>query len=89
MDSKLLNGIKSMNVNSLAYIRVTECESEYFRIDSGVRHGCIMSPWLFNAYMDTVMKEVKMGIGRKGKSRDCRASCMQMNLVCVASRRKT
>ena len=31
---------------------------------SGVRQGCIMSPWLFNVYMDAVMKE-KMGMGRK------------------------
>ena len=23
-----------------------------------------MFPWLFNVYMDTVIKEVKMGIGR-------------------------
>ena len=25
-----------------------------------------MSPWLFNVYMDGVMMEVKMGIGRRG-----------------------
>ena len=34
-----------------------------FRIDSGVRKGCIMSPWLFNVYMYAVMKEMKMGMG--------------------------
>ena len=33
-------------------------------IDSGVRQGFIMSPWLFNVYMDPMMKEVKMGMGR-------------------------
>ena len=27
-----------------------------------------MSPWLFYVYMDGVMKEVKMGIGRRGVS---------------------
>ena len=43
-------------------------ESEQFRIDSGVKQGCIMSLWLFNLYMDGVMKEVKMGIGRRGVS---------------------
>ena len=26
-----------------------------------------MSPWLFNVYMDAVMKEVKMAMGRKGE----------------------
>ena len=25
-----------------------------------------MSPWLFSVYMDAVMKEVKMGMGRRG-----------------------
>ena len=46
---KLLNSIKSMHVNSLAFIRIKGGESEYFSIDSDVRQGCIMSPWLFNA----------------------------------------
>ena len=52
---KLLNGIKSMYINSLD-------ESERFRSDSGVRLGRIMSRWLFNVYIDTVM-EVQMGVG--------------------------
>ena len=39
--------------------------SEQFRIDSGVRQGYIISP---NVYMDGVMKEVKMGMGRRGVS---------------------
>ena len=45
---KLLNGIKSVYVNSLACLRVKGCESEYFRIDDGMRQGCIVSSWLFN-----------------------------------------
>ena len=28
--------------------------------------GYNMSPWLFNVYMDGVMKKVKMGMGRMG-----------------------
>ena len=27
--------------------------------------GCIMSPWLFDVYMDGVKKEVKMEMGRR------------------------
>ena len=38
---------------------------EWFRIYGRVGEGCIMSPWLFNVYMDAVMKEVKKGIGRR------------------------
>ena len=32
--------------------------SECFRVDSGVRQVCIMSSWLFNVYMNAVMKEL-------------------------------
>ena len=55
-----------MYVDSSSCARVQGGESELFRIYSGVREGCIMSPWLFNLYMDEVMKEVKMGMGRRG-----------------------
>ena len=62
---KLLYGIKNVYVSSVACIRVKGCESECFMINSGVRLWCIMSLWLFNVYMDVVMKEVKMGILRR------------------------
>ena len=58
-----------------------------FRIDSGVRQGCIMSPWLFNVYMHTVMKEVEMEMGRMGESGVCVAFCMQMTWFYVSWRR--
>ena len=41
---KLFTGIKSM------YVRVKGGESECFRINSGERKGCILSPWLFNVF---------------------------------------
>ena len=66
MGDKLLNGIKSIYVNSLICVRVKGCESKCFRISSGVRQVCIMSPWLFNVYVNAVMKKTKMEMGRKG-----------------------
>ena len=65
---KLFSGIMSMYVDSSSCVRIKGGESEQFRIDSGVRQACIMSPWLFNIYMDGMMKEVKMGMGRWGVS---------------------
>ena len=53
-------------VYSLACVRVKGDESNLFRIDSRVRQGCIMFPWFFNVYMDEVMEEVKIGMGRRG-----------------------
>ena len=75
---KLLNTIKSIYVISLACIRVKRGESDYFRIDIGVRQECIMSPWLFNVYMKAVMKNLKMGMGRREEGGVRLASCMQM-----------
>ena len=37
VDGKLLSGIKSMYIDSLACFRVKGGESEWFRIDSGMR----------------------------------------------------
>ena len=70
MGSKQMNDMQSVYVNSLPCVRVKGCESECFRIDSGLRKVCIMSPWLFNVYMDAVMKELKGGWGRGVRFRE-------------------
>ena len=49
---KIWSGIKSLYVDSSACARIKGGESEQFRIDSGVKQGCIMSLWLFNVYME-------------------------------------
>src|SRR5678816_2822718 len=59
---KLLNGIKSMYDDSEACVRINRVESDWFNIKSRVRQGCVMSPWLFNLYMDGVMKELEVGV---------------------------
>ena len=40
-------------------------ESKCFRIDSGIRQGCFLSPWHFTAHKDAVMKEMKMWMGAR------------------------
>ena len=32
----------------------------------GLRQGCVMSPWLFNAYMDGVVSKVNAGVHGRG-----------------------
>ena len=66
LGGKLLGGIKGTYVHSLGCVRVKGGESERFRIDSRVRQCCFMFPCLFNVYLDTVMKDVKMGMKRRG-----------------------
>ena len=53
----MLGRIKSIYVDSLASVRVKGGESKWFRIDREVRQGSIMFSFLFNVYIDAVMKE--------------------------------
>ena len=39
---------------------------ERFRVNVGLRQGCVMSPWLFNGYMDGVAREVNVRVLGKG-----------------------
>ena len=66
----VLREIQSFYVGSSAPVRVGSDLSESFEVNVGFRQGCMMSPWLFNVYMDGVVREVKMrmldrGLGMK------------------------
>ena len=39
---------------------------EWFPVNVGLRHGCVMSPWLFNVYMDGAVREVNLRVLGKG-----------------------
>ena len=68
---KLLGGIKSLIEGSRACVKVNGVTSDWFEIRNGLKQGCVMSPWLFNIYMDGVMKEVKQGMSNKGVQLVC------------------
>ena len=63
---KLLTAIKSFYVNSRACVRIGNRESDSFEVKVGLRQGCVMSPGLFNVFMDGVVREVKARIGDRG-----------------------
>ena len=56
----VLRGVQSFYDGSSACVRVGSDLSESFEVNVGLRQGCVMSPWLFNVYMDGVVREVKM-----------------------------
>ena len=89
---KLLNGIKSMYINSLAYVRVKGGESECSRINSDVTRVYHVPLGLQCTYgrsdeggKNWEGSEIRGG----GKSGGCRQSCMKRTWFYVASRRKT
>ena len=55
---KLLKAVQSFYVDSSACVRVENDESEWFLVNVEYRQGYVMSPWLFNVYMDGVIREV-------------------------------
>ena len=58
-----------------------------------VKEGCIMSPWLFNLYMDAMIKGENADgnkiFGGGGERGNYQASCLQMTWFCAVSRNKT
>ena len=63
---QLLDGIKAFYKEASACVRVNGEMSESFGIRVGVRQGCVMSPWLFNIFMDSVIREMKAKVGKVG-----------------------
>ena len=66
VNGKLLRAVQCMYEGSEACVRVCREESEWFEVNVGLRQGCVMSPWLFNVYMDGVMKELRANVGEVG-----------------------
>ncbi len=63
---KLFEGVRSFYENTSASVRVNGELSESFMVKVGVRQGCVMSPWLFNIYMDGFIREMKVRVQNLG-----------------------
>ena len=58
---------QSFYKDTRACVRVGNDVSEWFPVNVGLRQGCVMSPWLFNVYMDGVVQEENVRVlYRKG-----------------------
>ena len=82
---RLLEAVKSFYRGSTAKVRVNGNCSENFEVSVGLRQGCVMSPWLFNVYMEGVVKKVRaemlqrgVKLRRNGKLDNC---CLRMILL--------
>ena len=54
-----MKAIQSLYTGSQACVRVGGRLPEWSPISQGVRQGCVLSPWLFNVFMNRIMREVK------------------------------
>ena len=58
--------MQSFYIDGGACVRVGNDVSEWFPVNFGLRQGCVISPWLFNVYMDGVVLEVNVRVLGKG-----------------------
>ena len=63
---RLLRGVKSLYVGSKACVKVGNEVSKWFPVRVGLREGCAMLPWLFNLYIDGVVREVNARLLGRG-----------------------
>ena len=76
VNGNLLSAIQSLYEESEARVRVCRKESDWFSVKVGLRQGCVMSPWLFNIFLDGVMREVREKAGDVGACmQDARSKC--------------
>ena len=63
---KLLKAVQSFYVDSRACVRAGNDMSEWFPVNIGTRRGRVMSLWLFNVYMDGVVRQMNVRVLGKG-----------------------
>jgi hypothetical protein len=63
---KLIGAVKSFYDGCSAGVRIGRKVGKWFEVKVGLRQGCVMSLWLFNVYMDAVVREVHMRTQGKG-----------------------
>ena len=68
ISGKFFNILRHIYTTDKACIKLGHSRSDFFRLDIGVRQGCILSPLLFNLFLsdlakqfDTVDNKVKLG----------------------------
>ena len=63
---KLLKSVQSFYADSKVCVQVGNDVSEFFPVNVGLRQGCVMSVWLFNVYVNGVIREVNVRVLGKG-----------------------
>ena len=59
INGHLLKVVQSLYEKSEECVRVCREWGKWFKVAVGLRQVCVMSPWLFNLFVDAAMKEVR------------------------------
>jgi hypothetical protein len=58
ISEKIMELLRNWYVDVSSCVRMDGGEGEWFPVTTGLRQGCVMSPSLFNVYMDAMMRKV-------------------------------
>ena len=61
--NQLVNLVGELYTGTKCYVRTAEVTSEAFEVKTGVSQGFILSPLLFNCFLDRIVKEVMSVLG--------------------------
>ena len=68
---KLMKALPSFYVDSRTDVHVRNDVSEWFPATVGLRQARLITPWLFNVYMDGVVREVKVSVWQRTGAAEC------------------
>ena len=54
---QLVDIIQELHTDTRCHVRTADGVSDDFQVNSGVRQGCVLSPLLFNCFMDRILRE--------------------------------
>ena len=58
-DAKIVRILETLYDNTECAVVIDGQITSWFKVDVGLRQGCLLSPTLFNIFLEFVMKEVK------------------------------
>src|SRR5579872_7488344 len=66
VSEKIVKILNSLYDNTRARVRVKGSLSDFLSLRTGVKQGCVLSPLLFNIFMDWIVRKVMESVGNKG-----------------------
>ena len=58
VSNKMLTALKSLYENVKCTVRINGRQNDWFSVATGLKQGCILSPLLFNGYINDLVKEL-------------------------------
>lgn len=69
VNGELIQAVKSFCMDSKACDKVGRNEEDWFSVKDGLWQGCVMSPWLFNMFVDGVIRMVNVkSVGERSEN---------------------